>query len=840
MQSRFLVAATVVAGASPLFAAGSELTFPLDLTAVEPTVDGLLYVADPARIRELATFERALLPAVMLPDGRMVDLELARIRPERMHFRYYVDGVESAGLLAGLDLSIWKGRVRGIDGSDVMLSFSQVGTQGWIHTGAELVHVMPRPDANGDWSAGDVLLANESALNANGMSLVSDCTVRSAVSSAIDEQTRPGPSIQALGGCSPRECKISLETDFQYFQKFNNLGAQTAYTTTLWAFISDRYETQVSTILTFPYVGFYTTAADPWTTPDAPGSSGAMLDEFVAAWQGNVPNGGRLGHFMSGASLGGGVAYLDVLCNNSFNFGVSGNINGTISFPIAQGPNNWDFMVCAHEVGHNFDALHTHDYCPPLDQCPPSQYFGQCQTQQVCTNQGTIMSYCHLCSGGTANITTFFHTTSAADMTAAAQACLPLYGGISGSAPTLLVPNTTTPVTASIFGTPSGPVQLLWRASTAQSYAAINMSSQGNGNYSASLPAFACGATPQFYYAFTEQSCGAFTFPSGAPASVLSAGVGSLQTVFSDNFQSDLGWSPSNLGASSGDWQRGVPVNDGSWAYDPASDGDGSGSCWLTQNAVGNTDVDGGAVRLQSPQLDLTGGAVVVDYFYFLNLTNSDGADALVAEISANGTAGPWVEIARHNQNQGSAWTTHSISGASITGAGVTLGNNMRMRFTANDGGTQSIVESGLDGFRVSRLQCSSIGTNYCTSTTNSTGSVAVVTATGSNSIAANNLVLRAAPVPASVNGLFFFGTTPMQAPFGNGVKCVTAPTIRLPLATATAGGQLNVAVNNAVAPASPHLTAGSTWKFQAWFRDPAAGGSNYNLSDGYSITFQP
>jgi hypothetical protein len=37
---------------------------------------------------------------------------------------------------------------------------------------------------------------------------------------------------------------------------------------------------------------------------------------------------------------------------------------------------------------------------------------------------------------------------------------------------------------------------------------------------------------------------------------------------------------------------------------------------------------------------------------------------------------------------------------------------------------------------------------------------------------------------------------------------------------------------------ASGTITAGSTWNFQAWYRDPVAGGSNYDLSNGLSVTF--
>ena len=39
---------------------------------------------------------------------------------------------------------------------------------------------------------------------------------------------------------------------------------------------------------------------------------------------------------------------------------------------------------------------------------------------------------------------------------------------------------------------------------------------------------------------------------------------------------------------------------------------------------------------------------------------------------------------------------------------------------------------------------------------------------------------------------------------------------------------------------AATQITAGSTWNFQAWFRDPAAGGAFFDLSDGLCLTFGP
>ena len=55
----------------------------------------------------------------------------------------------------------------------------------------------------------------------------------------------------------------------------------------------------------------------------------------------------------------------------------------------------------AVNLGHNFDAPHTHDMYPQIDNCAG----GDC----VGADNGTIMSYCHLCPGGMSNIVLNFH-----------------------------------------------------------------------------------------------------------------------------------------------------------------------------------------------------------------------------------------------------------------------------------------------------------------------------------------------------------------------------------------------------------------------------------------------
>ncbi|MCH7872938.1 MAG: choice-of-anchor B family protein, partial [Planctomycetes bacterium] len=212
--------------------------------------------------------------------------------------------------------------------------------------------------------------------------------------------------------------------------------------------------------------------------------------------------------------------------------------------------------------------------------------------------------------------------------------------------------------------------------------------------YDAVFPATECGTEVSFYFSADSTGGDTFTHPPDAPA-------GSFQTVsllgrivfFQDNFETNTGWTAQNLGASSGDWQRGVPVNDPRWDYAPITDSDGSGSCFLTENENNpnypnpwNTDVDDGAVRLTSPTLDMSAPGVTISYDYYLRLTQApQNTDHLLVEIDSNDGAGPWTEIARHSADNGRNWTTHIITQADLEAAGVTPTSTMKMRFTAHD-----------------------------------------------------------------------------------------------------------------------------------------------------------
>jgi hypothetical protein len=401
----------------------TQLEFPFVHERLAP-IGPVHVMPRPDQVEVLTTLDEVLLTAVPLPDGTTAALDLRRLDHERLGFGVHIDGEPAPGALHPLALSVWKGKVEGDASSEVALSFSNAGTYGWIRTAGKLHHLSSKAGPGNDWTRYEATLMTSAQARTRGARAMVPCvteevsgTVQRTLSS-VSPGTSSGNSLE-LGPVGLFEVSLAVETDHQYFQIFGDTSAALSYMTALLTWVSATYEAQVQTMLTVPYMNLYTTPVDPWQAQDLGGNCIDVLLEFQDAWRGQVPFGADIGHFLSGASLGCGVGFRPGLCQPGFNFSVSGNQNGQTPFPPSPNAANLDFIVVAHELGHNFSAIHTHSYCPPLDECAPDGFFGSCQTQEVCTF-GTIMSYCHLC-GGFENIDTQFHPQSAADMLAYVQ-----------------------------------------------------------------------------------------------------------------------------------------------------------------------------------------------------------------------------------------------------------------------------------------------------------------------------------------------------------------------------------------------------------------------------------
>ncbi|GEM_PF-447710 len=134
---------------------------------------------------------------------------------------------------------------------------------------------------------------------------------------------------------------------------------------------------------------------------------------------------------------------------------------------------------------------------------------------------------------------------------------------------------------------------------------------------------------------------------------------------------------------------------------------------------------------------------------------------------------------------------------------------------------------------------------NYCTTSPNSVGAGALISWSGTPSIEADDFNLVATGCPSNQFMIFYYGAGQAALPFGNGIGCVGDGGVglfRFPVIQADGSGLAYMQVDYSTPPAGggagvPGVwSPGSTWYCQGWYRDPAGGGSLFNLTDGLVV----
>lgn len=350
------------------------------------------------------------IPSVQLHSNLLVDLQLERFEVLAPDAVLEVVTPEGTLPLEAPDVRLFRGTVADDPNTKCFLSISSTSVQGWIKSPAALYVISsgtcdaPQPTIYFDPAA-----LNPAMLPPPTFVCGTNESLRVPQQFDVAEPTMPTEDAGeggVAGGTSCRTIRVAIETDYQYTNGLFNGNTTNAsnYAATLFGAVSEIYANDLLTRFEISYLRLWTTSSDPWdatTTAD-------QLYQFQDYWNTNQADTARnVVHFLSGRALGGGIAYLNAICNMGIGYGLSADLNGSFPYPLQDNRSgNWDPVVVTHEIGHNCGARHTHCLVPPVDTCAGTGY--DCPNPRVCQN-GTIMSYCHTCSGGMTNIRLEFH-----------------------------------------------------------------------------------------------------------------------------------------------------------------------------------------------------------------------------------------------------------------------------------------------------------------------------------------------------------------------------------------------------------------------------------------------
>ena len=230
-------------------------------------------------------------------------------------------------------------------------------------------------------------------------------------SCAVDEEFSNNISPQIENSSlvvTPVCIELAVEVDNYTRNTFSSTLETTNWALAIIAGVSQIYDSETNTAVVVVYSYIWNTV-DPYDS--YVNQSSNMLSELASYWTTNNGAVARdLVHLMTKRSNTGtgGIAYLDVLCDNSWGYGFSSALNNDTNFTFPNPSYTWNLSVVSHEIGHNVGSHHTHwcgwvaDPFIPfaggiIDNCVDVQ--GSCANNPT-PQLGTIMSYCHTTSGG--------------------------------------------------------------------------------------------------------------------------------------------------------------------------------------------------------------------------------------------------------------------------------------------------------------------------------------------------------------------------------------------------------------------------------------------------------
>ena len=191
---------------------------------------------------------------------------------------------------------------------------------------------------------------------------VNDCITENSFSCAVENEFEEifSSNNSSSSPTIPDCIELAIEIDQYTRNTFSSNTAASTWAHAIIAGVSQVYFGEVNVHINVVNTIIWNTV-DPYAS--IINDAGTMLSTLRNHWtanNGSIPR--DLVHLLTKRSNTGtgGIAYVDVLCSNSWGYAFSSDLNSNTSFSFPNPSYTWNLFVVAHEIGHNVGSSHTH------------------------------------------------------------------------------------------------------------------------------------------------------------------------------------------------------------------------------------------------------------------------------------------------------------------------------------------------------------------------------------------------------------------------------------------------------------------------------------------------
>jgi len=330
------------------------------------------------------------------PDGRNLPLELERFNITTPRSRFKIGSPAGDIDFTRPDVIMYRGKIAGEPLSRAFIAFTGQGSGGGYVTTAngETYFMAQRPSDIGK-PDGQGLIIHKSDFAGEMPDFKEYC--RAILPDELPVHNDKAGHPYTVSNAGMRVANVAIDAEELFANIFPDVDAAADYVVMLFGVISDIYEHDLNIRFNISFLRFWPSGGEPFGTDDIDGFRNYW-------WQNEDTTGINVVHLLTARRdlEYGGLGYVGGTCIAGA-YATTGYLNGHFPLPVGI-PNagNWDIIVVAHEIGHNFYGIHTHDdwfFDPPIDSCGSYGIY----------TRSTIMSYCHTTTGYTSNLDLRFH-----------------------------------------------------------------------------------------------------------------------------------------------------------------------------------------------------------------------------------------------------------------------------------------------------------------------------------------------------------------------------------------------------------------------------------------------